>query len=220
MSSTLAARHCLLLDFDGPVCSVFAGLHDHVAAAELAASLEPPTPPTIRTYTDPFDVLRYTAEHRPTEAAKVEALFTDIEVRAVRCARPTTDAAQTIRTAAERPNSIVAIVSNNSVAAIDAYLTVHELRGCVAGIFARTSPDVSRLKPAPTLLLDALTALDVPASDAVFVGDSVTDVQAGHAAGVPVVAYANRPEKVDRLSAARPATLITTMAQLRDRLGW
>ncbi|MBF6231559.1 HAD family hydrolase [Nocardia farcinica] len=218
MTSLLTGRRCLLLDFDGPVCSVFAGLPDHVAAAELAAALDPPAPATVRDYTDPFDVLRYAAEHRPDEAAAIESRFTDIERRAVACARPTPDAAELIYDAANRPATVVAIVSNNSVAAIDAYLTAHGLRTQISGIFARTCADVSRLKPAPTLLLDALDTLNIPASNAVFVGDSITDVQAGQAAGVPVIAFANRPDKVHRLTAARPAEIVTSMAQVRDQL--
>ncbi len=218
MTPPLADRRCLLLDFDGPICSVFAGLPDRIAAAELTDALAPPTPASVRCYTDPFDVLRYAAEYRPNEAKVIEKRFTTVEINAVALAHPTPGAAALICSASERPASVVAVVSNNSAAAIDTYLTDQGLRGNVAGIFARTSADVGRLKPAPTLLTEALDTLGFSADEAVFVGDSLTDAQAGRAAGIPVIAFANRPEKVDRFNAVHPAAVITDMAQLRGLL--
>lgn len=218
MNHPLTGRRCILLDFDGPVCSVFAGLPDHAAAANLAGALAPPVPEEVSGYSDPFDVLRYAAESRQDEAPAIESSFTAIEIDAVAVARPTPGADNLIRTAANRPATVVAIVSNNSVAAIDVYLSAHNLRAEIAGIFARTSADVSRLKPAPTLLTEALTELGFCPDDAVFIGDSMTDIEAGEAAGIPVVAFANRPEKVERFTAVRPASVITAMAQLHDQL--
>ncbi|MFF0493439.1 HAD family hydrolase [Nocardia sp. NPDC004068] len=209
---------CLLLDFDGPVCGVFAGLPASSAAANLARTLAPPVPTEVSNFIDPFDVLRYAAEHRREELDEVERHFATIELGAIRQARPTEGAAELIRAAANRPSMCVAIVSNNSVPAINAYLDAHDLRTHITGVFARRSADVSRLKPAPALLLEALDALGCSANQTVFVGDSLTDIQAGHAANVPVIAFANRPEKAERFIAASPLGIVTSMAQLHDRL--
>lgn len=42
-------------------------------------------------------------------------------------------------------------------------------------------------KPLPGLLEEALGSLNIPASDALMIGDSTRDVQAAHAAGVPAL---------------------------------
>jgi len=58
-------------------------------------------------------------------------------------------------------------------------------------------------KPDPTMLLEVLRSLGVPAEHALYVGDSDTDVQTARAAGLPVVlvsyGYSDRP--VDQLGA-------------------
>ncbi|MFR9803002.1 HAD family hydrolase [Pseudonocardia sp. RS010] len=49
---------------------------------------------------------------------------------------------------------------------------------------------------------------------AVLVGDSITDIQAGRAAGVEVIAYANKPGKDRALGSFEPDALITSTAEL------
>lgn len=66
------------LDFDGPVCSIFAGMPDHVAAQRLRSVFAAHginLPEAIASAHDPLEVLRYTgdrhrqlvAEHAHTE---------------------------------------------------------------------------------------------------------------------------------------------------------
>lgn len=50
------------------------------------------------------------------------------------------------------------------------------------------SDEVARAKPAPDIVLRALESLDVPAHEAVMVGDAVTDLASARAAGVRAVA--------------------------------
>ena len=47
--------------------------------------------------------------------------------------------------------------------------------------------DVTRRKPDPEVVLRCLEALDIEPGDAVYVGDSMIDIQAGHAAGLHTV---------------------------------
>ncbi len=49
----------------------------------------------------------------------------------------------------------LAIVSNNSIHAIEAYLDMHHLRSVVDIISARVDPDTSLLKPSPYLVTKA-----------------------------------------------------------------
>ncbi|GAA5047841.1 HAD family hydrolase [Nocardia callitridis] len=217
LAELLRGRRLVLLDFDGPICAVFSGIPDHAAAGELVDVIGT-VPTEVATSTDPFDILRYVAESRPDIAEQVEQRFTEIETKAVGSARPTADASEFITEAARTPGMKVAVASNNSVQAIGAYLDAYGLRSYVSGIFARTSADPSILKPAPRLLLDPLDTFDCSPDDAIFVGDSTTDVQAGNAAGVRTIAFANRPEKTIRFAPFRPAATITRMAELRQAL--
>lgn len=207
----------LLLDFDGPVCSVFSGISNRSAAEALVAELDSPPPSDLARTDDPFDILHFAASLGPAEATKIERRFTEIEIEAVRTARPTPDTAELIRDLWHRTDGL-GVVSNNSAAAVDAYLQAHDLRqfvgGARRGIYARSSSDVSLLKPNPHMLFEALADLHAAPEECLFVGDSVSDIQAAHAAGVRAVAFANRPEKVQRFAEYTPAAIITSMREL------
>lgn len=60
-------------------------------------------------------------------------------------------------------------------------------------------------KPHPEPVLFALDRLGVKASDAIFVGDSPHDVEAGNAAGVPVLAVTWGAYTRDAIARAQPA---------------
>jgi beta-phosphoglucomutase-like phosphatase (HAD superfamily) len=96
----------------------------------------------------------------------------------------------------------VAIVSNNSAAAITAYLNRREMAWSVAHVLGRDPHDPARMKPNTWTLTRALDQLDVAASDAVLIGDAVTDVEAARALGMPSIGYANHPAKTDALRGA------------------
>lgn len=52
---------------------------------------------------------------------------------------------------------------------------------------ATSSSDAQESKPAPDILVAALKAVDVPASDAVYVGDAVWDIYAAGKLGIPAI---------------------------------
>ncbi len=122
--TTLVARaRCLLLDFDGPVCAVYAGLPAAQVARmlrdQLAADgyrVPEPDPATE----DPLDVFRGTSQLSPEASAAVQRVLTGPELQAVASARPTPGAAELIKEARQSDRT-VAFVSNNSGAAIRAY---------------------------------------------------------------------------------------------------
>ncbi|MEV0712336.1 HAD family hydrolase [Nocardia aurea] len=213
----LTGRPCLLLDFDGPICSVFSGISSRHAAQELEGTFGAPLPPHLRATSDPFELLEYAAALSPSVATAVERKLTQLEIQAVNCAAPTPDAHNVIREAAQRPGGSVAIVSNNSTAAISAYLTAHNVNEHVSGIFARRSAE-TRLKPRPDLLDAALSDLGVQPDGSTFTGDSVTDLKAAHAAGVPAIGFANKPGKAERFAQYSPASTIVSMSALLDAL--
>ena len=89
----LANADALLLDFDGPICSVFAGIPASVVADQLRRILAEGNhvdlPPDVQTSDDPFDVLFYAAKLGHDEARYIEAAFTAHEVEAVQSAQAT-----------------------------------------------------------------------------------------------------------------------------------
>lgn len=221
LRSILANADAMLLDFDGPICGVFAGFPAHLVADQLRRVLAEggrnELPAEIEKTEDPFDVLYYAATLGDDEAAYVEAAMRAHEVEAVASAEPTPGTHDLIQSwhAAGRA---MAVVSNNSVAAVETYLHLHELRVCVDYVSARADSDPSRLKPSPFLLQQANERLKIAPARCVLVGDSLTDIQAAHAARTPVIGYANRPGKTDLFTPEGPQVIVTDMVLLNDAL--
>ncbi|MEU3273342.1 HAD-IA family hydrolase [Saccharomonospora sp. NPDC006951] len=214
----LRRSRALLLDFDGPICSVFAGIPAHVVADQLRAVLSDyghtDLPPEVATAEDPFDVFRYAATLGDAEARCVEAAFTAHEVEAIRTAEPTRGAIE-LMTAWHNSGRPLAIVSNNSVAAIETYLQLYDLSSIVNFVSARTGHDWTQLKPQPDLLFEAAERLHVSPENCAFIGDSTSDAEAAQSALVPFIGYANRPHKRVNFMAANAATTTDQMSDLR-----
>jgi phosphoglycolate phosphatase-like HAD superfamily hydrolase len=70
----------------------------------------------------------------------------------------------------------VAIISNNSQAAVGTYLQLQDLAEHVDVVVGRTDPDPQLLKPHPHLVPRALDALGGDPAMSSFVGDSTSDV--------------------------------------------
>jgi phosphoglycolate phosphatase len=212
----LANTDALLLDFDGPICSVFAGFPAPVVAGQLAEILTEAgheLPSEVGAATDPFDLLHYAASLGPTEAELVDAAFRAHEVEAIHSAQPTSGAHDLIE-AWKRIGRQLAIVSNNSRTAVETYLDLYNLRHQVDYVAARTSADASLLKPSPHLVSRAVSALTAQSTRATLVGDSATDIEAARAAKIVAIGYANKPDKVDRFMAHKPASIVTSMRLL------
>lgn len=201
----LAHARALLLDFDGPVCSVFAGIPASTVADQLRGVLADgghvDLPKTVAISADPFEVFRYAASLGDDEARYIEAAFTAHEVEAISSATPASGAHELIEAWHESGRPL-AIVSNNGVRAISAYLDLYGLHPLINFVSARTSANTALLKPSSYLLHQAVTALDVDPSESVFLGDSTTDIEAAQAAGVRSIGYANKPGKDYGLTAA------------------
>lgn len=212
-------RH-VLLDFDGPVCSVFAGLPAPEVAhrlrmALLAAGELPPA--EVEEESDPLAVLRSIADARPDLVPLADAELTRLETEAVRTARPNPEGASLLQACA-RSGRGVSVVSNNASAAIEAYLSAHGLGGYVTGVFGRAPGDPSSMKPSPQLLLEAMDAAAVKPGECMFIGDAVRDVEAGHAAGVQTIGFANKPGKGARLAAAGAVVVVDSVGHIVEAL--
>ncbi len=80
------------------------------------------------------------------------------------------------------------------------------------------SGDVERSKPAPDIVLAALDAAGVAPDRAVLVGDTVYDVRAARAAGVPAVALLSGGIGEQELRQEEPVAVYGNCAELLDAL--
>jgi HAD superfamily hydrolase (TIGR01509 family) len=209
-----STRH-LFLDFDGPICAVFAGVANSTVAGQLRDSLHAagiPVPVEVEGEPDPLEVFQAVATVSPEAAATAQQLLAAFEARAVATAKPTPGSADLIITA-YRTRRTVTIVSNNSEAAIRAYLSDHRLSDYVRAVLGRDH-DPGKMKPSPYRVRMAVMSLGTDPRECMFVGDSPTDVIAGRLAGVPVIGCANKPGKADTLTRAQADAVTTDLADI------
>ncbi|WP_231933670.1 HAD-IA family hydrolase [Micromonospora coxensis] len=69
-----------------------------------------------------------------------------------------------------------------------------------------------KMKPDPFPVLAAIRELGAEQAECVLVGDSATDIEAAHAAGIAAIGYANKPGKRERFTAAE--AVIDSMAEM------
>ncbi|MGK5442659.1 HAD family hydrolase [Micromonospora sp. URMC 105] len=211
----------VLLDFDGPVCSIFAGLPAPQIAAELVDVLRRhgvDLPPGLVHEPDPLEVLRWTGAAGDQEVTRaVEDALCAAERRAAATAEPTPYGREVI-VAARQAGLPVAVVSNNSAGAVTAYLVAHRLAGHVSPLVGRAYAEPARMKPNPAPILLATQALNVTARHCVLVGDSLSDIEGARAAGVRAVGYANRASKVQAFRSAGADAVITNMSEIATAL--
>jgi HAD superfamily hydrolase (TIGR01509 family) len=217
--ATMVKSGPLLLDFDGPMCSIFAGYRPLRIAGELMALLRSSgarIPAAMASEQDPLEILRWTGATCPRAlTVAVEDALSAAELRAAGSAEPTPYSRETIL-AARHAGLPVAIVSNNSARAITAYLAAHKLTDHVASIIGRTYAEPTLMKPSPAPILAAARALAADPVACILIGDSRTDIEAARAAGVRVIGFANRPGKAETLKAAD--AVVTSMADIASAL--
>ncbi|WP_234311986.1 HAD family hydrolase [Streptomyces griseus] len=218
---TIRAR-VVLWDFDGPICRLFAGHAAEDVAVELTDWLEGHGPSGLLTRAereslDPHVVLRAVDRRLPGSelAVELEERLTREELRAAESAMPTGYAdilIQTWTAAGVR----LAIATNNSARAVLTYLASRELVQCFGRhVYGRTQ-DLHLLKPDPDTLERALEALRTPASAALFIGDTPSDVQAAREAGVAFVGYARNERKAKLLREAGAEHVVSSLSLLLE----
>lgn len=218
LATLLHGARVLLLDFDGPVAQLFAGR----PAAEIAeavrrfATARGVDLSETRT-DDPLLVLRAAYRYSPEFGRDIEAHVMEHETQAAVAAAPTAGAHELIR-AASASGRVVVVVSNNSERAIRTYLARHDLTDHIAHIIGRPFGHPEQMKPDPHLVRAALEITRATPGDGVFVGDSITDVIAGTAVGVPCIGYAKTPERAEGLADADALVVVGDMNTLADAI--
>ncbi|MEU9159058.1 HAD hydrolase-like protein [Streptomyces sp. NPDC048424] len=214
LGDVLSVSQAILFDFDGPICDVFRGLPALGIAEELAdllSTLAPALADAARSTDDPMVVHRISQQGGSTVLAAVEAALTSAEMRAVHVAGPPTEGAVQALHAARAAGRLVAVVSNNSAECVREYLTLHGLTRSIDAVIGRPLLRPDLMKPSPHLLLTAASTFAVAPYLTVLIGDSVTDIEAAHAAGAKSVGYANKPGKVTTLARSDANVVVLSM---------
>ncbi len=214
LDAIIARNRWMLLDFDGPICSIYGGLPASTVAEQLRKLFTgQPVPEDVALTHDPMEVFAYAGTISSDLAARVEAEMTDLEVAAVATAKPT-PYVHDVLAACRESGRAVAVVSNNAERAVQLYLARHGLDDRTGPVFARTSHDPALLKPSPYLIDKAVQALNADPAATALVGDSITDIKGSRLAGIDSIGYANKPGKYERMTAAGAGAVITTLADL------
>jgi len=220
LDDILGQTQHLLIGFDGPVCSLFAGTPTPPIADRLRKVIAQEgvrVPQTIGDTGNWVEILSYAASVSPDLAGRVESELTAMESAAVTTA-VSTPYVHEVLTACRDSARPVAIISNHSATAVRAYLVLHDFIGQIRLITARTGPDPAVLKLRPDLITLAITELDTRPTACALVGDSPADMEAAHAAGARSIGYAKSFRDIDHLIDAGAGAIILSMADLALRL--
>jgi phosphoglycolate phosphatase-like HAD superfamily hydrolase len=74
--------------------------------------------------------------------------------------------------------------------------------------------DVPRNKPFPDMIHTALKEMNLPSEEAIFVGDTLTDIETGKQAGVDVYALPTGFHSKKELSQGKPRRLLKNLQEL------
>lgn len=221
MSTDLLARADLVLfDFDGPLARLFPGggwLEVSAQVRQAAIGLGGTRlAEELGEEPDHVQCLRIVGRSAPELLAELAALCSRLELESAAEVDPWPAALPLLQQLLTR-GARVAVVTNNDPAVVPLVLdrAAAGLTARLSGVYGRSPDRVDDLKPAPDLLLRALTEAAVKPVDAVFLGDSVTDVEAGRAAGVPVIGVAETAERRSQLRAAGAVAAVAGIGELR-----
>lgn len=221
LARILSQTRPVLLDFDGPVCPIFANGVNSELAAKMRSTLRragADIPQHVADDYDPIRVLQFAATlDRPDLTALAEDVFRTGEVEAARRAIPTPGAHEAIRACHEAGRPLV-IVSNNYAGAIEVYLQRHNLDPFVQAVIGRAYARPDLMKPHPDPVHRALAILEAEPASCVLVGDSVTDIEVARATGVRSIGYVKRPDRLAGLLAAGAEVTIDDMHALAQAL--
>lgn len=162
------------------------------------------------------------ADHQPIEGhalldvqGRASAVLDGFEREAV----TTTEAlpgAREVVDALPRLGLRAGIVTSNAAPVARAILERLGLAGTFEVVLGRS--EVQRLKPAPEGLLAACAALDVEPPEAVYVGDSESDMRAAQAAGLLAWGVSTGLGEPDALRVAGAETVFATLTEVLLRL--
>ncbi|WP_414943091.1 HAD family hydrolase [Amycolatopsis sp. cmx-11-32] len=185
----LQGAKVLLFDFDGPICDVFAGLPAALVARRIERHLD--------SKVDSDDPLRVLEESRQFGEDVVRAVEDDLvmaELEAVDSAILTPGGIESM-IAGLSAGKVVGVVSNNSSQAVARFFKTSAVLFDFKPLIGRAYANPGLMKPHPYPMWQALASAKSDPADAVFIGDSMTDIEVAAKVGVRSVALANKPGK-------------------------
>ncbi|MEW5534411.1 HAD family hydrolase [Streptomyces virginiae] len=221
LSAVLANARVIFFDFDGPICDVFAGLPATDVAKQMTALLssqDQAAGAKAAETDDPIEVLRIAHEADAAIGDEVEWVLTTAEVEAVAVAGPPIPGAVEALQAARAAGRAVVVVSNNSAECVQRFLGLHGLGDYVMGVVGRPRGQSHLMKPNPFPLITAAEKAHMDVMHCTLIGDSLTDIQAAHAAGTTVIGYANKPHKAALFAEAEADAITGDMQAIADAL--
>ncbi|MBO8187988.1 HAD family hydrolase [Streptomyces spirodelae] len=232
MERQISSAQCVIFDFDGPLCHLFARRTAASVAGRLRAAYAATSDGSAGSWpetTDPLRLLTAAFDDptllEPQSAQRMERSLTREEVAAAEVAFPTGYADTLVRTLCATGRR-VAVATDNSAEAVERYLAGRSLLeafsparrpgSAPSRVCGRVCDGAAlKLKPDPDCVLRALESAGTEAAETVMIGDSERDVAAARAAGVGFVGYARNERKGREL---RRAGAEWVVASLRDIL--
>jgi beta-phosphoglucomutase-like phosphatase (HAD superfamily) len=210
-------RH-LLLDFDGPVCTLYPDQSAAMVARRLlttVATLSVAPPEPIAKTADPLAVLSFATTISPDLAARIESDLSDQELTAAATATPAGHIHDLI-TSCRDSSRTVTVISQISARAVNSYLERNSLAGAVDLVLARDRP--SPLTSDADLIKSAFVHLNTAPVECALVTASAVALKAARLAGVHAIGYARASDALEALTAAGADALIPSLADLALRL--
>ncbi|MFF4169270.1 HAD family hydrolase [Streptomyces sp. NPDC001744] len=217
----LANARVLFLDFDGPLCDVFAGLPSPEVAGRLAALVaagDAEAGARAAGTGDPFEVLRIAYETDDGPGQEVEAALTAAETEAVVVAGPPKPGAVAALRAANSSGRAVAVVSDNSAECVRRFLEAHGLEEYVTAVVGRPAGKPHLMRPNPFPLITAAEETHMDVTNCVLIGGSPDAVRAAHRAGTTAIGYADGPREAELFTEAGADTVVADMGTVADAL--
>lgn len=206
-----------ILDFDGPICGVFAGFKAPHVAQELirfAATIDINTD-IFNNTPDPLEILRLAADN-DIDQHRQELLDSELErleVIAAETASPTPGTGNLLNKLSSTKTPY-AVATNNSAAAVTKFF--NRMGWTSLPIAGRQPGQTNLLKPNPDSVIKATLMLHATNHNIYFVGDTPTDIHAALACGATPIGYANKPGKEQKLETAGAAQVFNAMAEFTD----
>lgn len=220
MTATQPPYRCALFDIDGTLVDtveLIVRALDHtfrkhlgvqISRDELRRTIGLPLHRQVRLFDHLVD---FVPDHRAMEADEIAYYESHKHLEQV-----IPEALEALKEA-KRAGMRVALVTSKNRLELETFLPRLNVNGWVDAVVS--SSDVARPKPAPDSVLVALERLQASPSEAIFVGDTVYDIQCAREAGVRVIAVGWGAHPVEMLRAERPDWLFEEPAQLREFIG-
>ncbi|WP_349017309.1 HAD family hydrolase [Streptomyces solicavernae] len=196
LREVITRAECVLFDFDGPICRLYANHDAQTVVDNLVAWLTDQGAAGLltadeRDSADPHAVLRAVHRARPGSSleADLEARLTEEELHAAARAFPTPYVDRLIRTW-NASGARLAVATNNAPEAARHYVHGRGVADCFGPhIHGRRTEHVHALKPDPDCLHRALGSLGAHPSRTLMIGDTPADYLAARDAGVAFLGY-------------------------------